>query len=226
MLRPLPEARLYQPPHFIETDRDTLHALIRAHPLGLLVSATPDGPVADPVPFLLDADVGAHGRLRAHVARANPQWKLIAAQPEMPVLVVFQSADAYITPSWYETKRETGKVVPTWNYAIVQARGRAVVKDDPDWIAQQIADLTLSQEGGRAEPWAVTDAPQSFVAAQIKGIVGLEIEIAELSGKWKVSQNRPVADRIGVVAGLKAEAANSAADMARLVRSFGGLDDK
>jgi transcriptional regulator len=216
---------VYQPPHFIETNRDTLHALIRAHPLGLLISATPDGPVADPVPFLLDADAGPHGRLRAHVARANPQWKLIASQPDMPMLVVFQGTDAYITPSWYETKRQTGKVVPTWNYAIVQARGTAVVKDDPDWIARQIADLTASQEGARAEPWAVSDAPPPFIAAQIKGIVGIEIEIAEITGKWKVSQNRPAADRAGVVAGLEASADDhSSLEMAQLVRAFGARD--
>ena len=218
---------MYQPPHFIETDRDTLAALIRAHPLGLLISATPDGPVADPVPFLLDEDVGEHGRLRAHVARANPQWKLIAAQPDMPVLVVFQGTDAYITPSWYETKRETGKVVPTWNYAVVQVRGKAVVRDDPEWIARQIADLTAFQEGARAEPWAVSDAPPPFIAAQIRGIVGIEIEIAEIHGKWKVSQNRPVADRVGVTAGLEAAKDDGTSlEMARLVRVFGGLDDR
>jgi transcriptional regulator len=215
---------LYQPPHFIETHRDTLHALVRAHPLGLLISATPDGPVADPIPFLIDPDAGPHGRLRAHLARANPHWKLIAAQPRMPVLVVFQGVDTYVTPSWYETKRETGKVVPTWNYAIVQVRGKVTVKDDPEWIARQIADLTASQESDRAEPWAVTDAPASFISAQIKGIVGIEIDIAEIHGKWKVSQNRPAADRAGVAAGLDAEAdAAGAAEMARLVRGFGGL---
>lgn len=213
---------MYQPPHFIETDRDTLTALMRAHPLGLLVSATAEGPVADPVPFLLDADVGTNGRLRAHVARANPQWKLIASQPDMPVLIVFQGADSYITPSWYETKRETGKVVPTWNYAIVQARGRARVMEDPAWIGRQIADLTASRESGRDQPWAVSDAPPAFVAAQIKGIVGIEIMIDELHGKWKVSQNRPVADRVGVAEGLQADASGST-EMAGLVRRFGGL---
>jgi transcriptional regulator len=215
---------MYQPPHFVETNRATLHALIRAHPLGLLVSATPEGPVADLVPFLLDADAGAHGRLRAHVARANPQWKLIAARPDMPVLAVFQGVDAYITPSWYETKRETGKVVPTWNYVIVQARGRAVIKDDAEWIGRQIADLTASHEGGRAEPWAVTDAPAPFIAAQMKGIVGIEIEIADLSGKWKVSQNRPAADRAGVVSGLEERDDPASRDMAGLVRAFGRIE--
>jgi len=214
---------MYQPPHFIETRQDVLHGLIQAHPLGLLISNGTDGPVANAIPFLLDAEAGPNGRLRAHLAKANPQWRLLAENPASPVLVVFQGADAYVTPSWYETKRETGKVVPTWNYAIVQVRGTVKVIDDAEWIAQQITELTLSQEGAREEPWAVTDAPPTFIQSQIKGIIGLEIEITEISGKWKVSQNRPVADRAGVAEGLESEVAD-ASDMARLVRSYGGLD--
>ncbi|TPM54306.1 FMN-binding negative transcriptional regulator [Mesorhizobium sp. B2-2-4] len=214
---------MYQPPHFQETRPDVLHGLIRAHPLGLLVSSGPEGPVADAIPFLIDADVGPNGRLRAHLARANPQWRLIADNPASTVLIVFQGTDAYVTPSWYETKRETGKVVPTWNYAIVQVRGTAKVIDDQDWLARQIADLTASQEGTREAPWAVTDAPAPFIQSQIKGIIGLEIEIAEIHGKWKVSQNRPVADRAGVAHGLESETANSS-DMVNLVRSYGGLN--
>ena len=216
---------MYQPPHFIETRQDVLHGLIRAHPLGLLISNGTDGPIANAIPFLLDAEAGPNGRLRAHLARANPQWRQLADNPASPVLVVFQGADAYVTPSWYETKRETGKVVPTWNYAIVQVRGTVKVIEDAEWIAQQITELTLSQEGNRNEPWAVTDAPPTFIQSQIKGIIGLEIEIAEISGKWKVSQNRPVADRVGVAEGLETEAPSaSAPDMAGLVRSYGGLD--
>ncbi|MER8580045.1 FMN-binding negative transcriptional regulator [Mesorhizobium sp. M1423] len=222
---------MYQPPHFQETRQDVLHGLIRAHPLGLLVSNGAEGPVANAIPFLLDAasllnvDVPPNGRLRAHLARANPQWRLLADNPLAPVLVVFQGADAYVTPSWYETKRETGKVVPTWNYAIVQVRGIVKVIEDQDWLAEQISDLTMSQEGNRAAPWAVTDAPAPFIQSQIKGIVGLEIAITEISGKWKVSQNRPTADRVGVAEGLASETASSA-DMVRLVRSYGGLDGK
>ncbi|MER8713022.1 FMN-binding negative transcriptional regulator [Mesorhizobium sp. M1295] len=222
---------MYQPPHFQETRQDVLHGLIRAHPLGLLVSNGAEGPVANAIPFLLDApsllneEVPPNGRLRAHLARANPQWRLLADNPLSPVLVVFQGADAYVTPSWYETKRETGKVVPTWNYAIVQVRGIVTVVEDQDWLAEQISDLTMSQEGNRATPWAVTDAPAPFIQSQIKGIVGLEIAITEINGKWKVSQNRPAADRIGVAEGLESEAASSA-DMVRLVRSYGGLDSK
>lgn len=214
---------MYQPPHFVETRPDVLHALIRAHPLGLLVSNGTDGPIANPLPFLLDADAGPHGRLRAHLAKANPQWRSISKNTEMPVLVVFQGADSYVTPSWYETKRETGKVVPTWNYAVVQVRGRARIVDDKEWLAGQIAELTATHEAPRAEPWQVTDAPAPFIEAQIKGIIGLEIDITEISGKWKVSQNRPVADRVGVANGL--EAGGSAAEMAHLVRQFGNLTD-
>ncbi|MBO6726489.1 MAG: FMN-binding negative transcriptional regulator [Rhizobiaceae bacterium] len=214
---------MYQPPHFIETDRSTLHALVRTYPLGLLISTTEAGPVADPIPFLLDPEIGENGRLRCHVARANPHWKLIAGQPEKPVLIVFQGANAYVTPSWYETKRETGKVVPTWNYAIVQVRGTARVMDDKAWLAQQIRDLTVTREAGLPEPWAVEDAPAPFIDAQLKGIIGIEIDIASIEGKWKVSQNRPISDRVGVASGLDGPLGN--AEMATLVRKFGGLDN-
>lgn len=213
---------MYQPPHFIENRPAVLRDLIRAHPLGLLISNGADGPVANPLPFLFDAEVKPHGRLRAHLAKANPQWRMLADMPDTPVLVVFQGVDTYVTPSWYETKRETGKVVPTWNYAIVQVRGRAKVIEDRDWLAGQIAELTATHESGRVEPWKVTDAPDAFIQAQLKGIVGLEIEIAEISGKWKVSQNRPAADRAGVAEGLDADTAVRAAEeMAHLVRRFG-----
>jgi transcriptional regulator len=224
---------MYQPPHFQETRQDVLQGLIRTHPLGLLVSNGAEGPVANAIPFLLDApsllnaDVPPNGRLRAHLARANPHWRLLADNPLSPVLVVFQGADAYVTPSWYETKRETGKVVPTWNYAIVQVRGTVKVIEDQAWLARQISDLTLSQEGSREAPWAVTDAPATFIQSQIKGIIGLEIEIMAMHGKWKVSQNRPAADRAGVAEGLENEAqATSSADMAQLVRSYAGSESK
>ncbi|MGB3539004.1 MAG: FMN-binding negative transcriptional regulator [Mesorhizobium sp.] len=218
---------MYQPPLFRETRPDILHALIRSHPLGLMISNGADGPVANPLPFLLDADVPPHGRLRVHLAKANPHWRLLADNPGSSVLVVFQGADSYITPSWYETKRETGKVVPTWNYAMVQVRGTAQVIEDQEWLARQISDLTGVHENGRPDPWAVTDAPDAFIQSQIKGIVGIEIAITAMDGKWKTSQNRPMADRAGVVQGLEAEGkTTSALEMARLVRSRGGLDEE
>lgn len=217
---------MYQPPHFRETRLDVLHALIRAHPLGLLICNGAEGPVANALPFLLDSDVEPNGRLRAHLARANPQWRMFSEAPETPVLIVFQGVDTYVTPSWYETKRETGKVVPTWNYAMVQVRGRVRVIEDAAWLAGQVSELTATHETGRPAPWAVSDAPDSYIQSQLKGIVGLEIEITEISGKWKVSQNRPVADRISVAEGLEAEDEASADEMARLVRQYGGLDGK
>jgi transcriptional regulator len=215
---------MYEPPLFQEIRPDVLRGLITTHPLGMLISNGSEGPVANLLPFLLDADVPPNGRLRAHLARANPQWRLLADNPTSPVLVVFQGVDSYVTPSWYETKRETGKVVPTWNYAMVQVRGMVRVIEDQDWLAQQITELTASQEGRREAPWAVTDAPASFIQSQIKGIVGLEIEITDMRGKWKVSQNRPVADRVGVAKGMESEEPRSP-DMAKLVRSYGGLDN-
>ncbi|WP_421913400.1 FMN-binding negative transcriptional regulator [Mesorhizobium sp.] len=215
---------MYEPPLFQEIRQDVLHGLITAHPLGMLTSNGPEGPVANLLPFLLDANVPPNGRLRAHLARANPQWRLLADNPASPVLIVFQGVDSYVTPSWYETKRETGKVVPTWNYAMVQVRGMVRVIEDPDWLARQITELTAAHEGRREAPWAVTDAPASFIQSQIKGIVGLEIEITDMRGKWKVSQNRPVADRVGVAEGMENEEPNSP-EMAKLVRSYGGLDN-
>jgi transcriptional regulator len=202
---------MYQPPHFREDRLAVQHALIRAHPLGLLVTAGPGGLMANPIPFLVEADGSEHGMLRAHLARANPQLQELAVVNEC--LVVFQGPQRYVTPAWYATKRETGKVVPTWNYATVHAWGRPVVKDEQAWIRGQIGDLTVQQEHPRAEPWAVEDAPSDFIAAQVRAIVGLEIPIARIEGKWKVSQNRPAADRAGVAAGLRAESQNGMADL-------------
>ena len=211
---------MYQPPHFREEDLATQHALIRAHPLGLLITAGDSGLAANAVPFLLDAGLSEKGTLQAHVARANTQWRDLAAGAAP--LVVFQGADSYITPSWYATKQETGKVVPTWNYAIVQVRGRARVIDDQDWLRTQVGKLTGVHEGPRSAQWEVSDAPESYIAGQLKGIIGIEIEIASIEGKWKVSQNRPAADIARVTAALADSAdphANAA--MAGLVRKYG-----
>ncbi|MDE1994741.1 MAG: FMN-binding negative transcriptional regulator [Rhizobiaceae bacterium] len=213
---------MYQPPHFREDDLEAQHALIRAHPLGLLITSG-DGDInANAIPFHLDAGLSAKGTLQAHVARANKQWQEI--RDGAKVLVVFQGADSYVTPSWYATKQETGKVVPTWNYAIVQVRGSARIVDDPAWLRVQIDRLTGEREGSRQHPWAVSDAPADFVGAQIKGIIGIEIEIAEIDGKWKVSQNRPAADQKGVIHGLSEEPTTDAAEMIDLVRRYGKQD--
>lgn len=189
---------MYVPPAFAEDDEGRLAALIAAHPLGLLVTNGPAGLMANPVPFLY-----ADGVLRAHLARANPQIAEITAAPE--VLVVFQPGDAYVTPSFYASKAEHGRVVPTWNYAMVQVRGLARLDGSDDFLRQQIDALTSGQESRRPDPWAVSDAPEAFVAAQMRGITGLEIRVSEMRGKLKLSQNRSAADRAGVRTGLMAE---------------------
>ena len=193
---------MYLPEFNREERLPVLHALIAANPLGLLISAGADGPVVTPVPFILSPDEGPCGTLRAHVARANPHWRLLGETPE--ALVLFQGPQAYVTPSWYAAKQETGKVVPTWNYVMLEARGRASAIEDPAWLRAQIGALTDAMEAGRAAPWAVSDAPEPFVAAQIRGIVGIEIPVASLVGKWKVSQNRPPPTSARVAEGLAA----------------------
>ncbi|MDP3032617.1 MAG: FMN-binding negative transcriptional regulator [Rhodocyclaceae bacterium] len=191
---------MYIPASFREEDTETLHALIHTHPLGTLVTHGAAGLQASPLPFLLDANRGAHGTLRAHMARANPHWRALAGEQ---CLVIFQGPDAYVTPDWYPSKQTTHKVVPTWNYATVHARGAIRVVDDPDWLARQIADLTAVHEARRARPWSPADAPADFIAAQRQAVIGLEIVIAQIEGKWKMSQNKDAADRQGVVDGLR-----------------------
>ena len=210
---------MYQPSHFRETRLHVLHGLIRDHPLGLLVSNGSSGPLANPLPFLIDSGGSPNGVLRAHLSKANPHWRVIEDNPELPVLAVFQGPQAYVTPSWYETKRQTGKVVPTWNYAMVQARGRARIVHDAHWLSEQINALTTTHENGRRDPWSVDDAPKNFIQAQIKGIVGLQIAIDDIEGKWKMSQNRPEPDRTGVVDGYQNDGATA---MAALVRKHAG----
>lgn len=204
---------MYLPPAFQEDRLEVKHGLIRAFPLGLLITAGEGGPAADLIPFMLYPEEGAHGTLRAHVARANPLWKTVE---QGTCLIVFQGPEAYISPTWYETKRATHKVVPTWNYATVQVRGAARVIEDAAWLRRQLDDLTASQEGRMPRPWKPGDAPADFLAATMKGIVGIEIAIGDIAGKWKVSQNRSAADRQGVVDGLL-EQQPPAAEMAALV---------
>lgn len=210
---------MYSPPQFVEPDETVLRALIEAHPLGLLISTSGSDALANPVPFLVSHKDGIT-TLRAHLSKANPQWQHI--RDAASVLVVFQGADSYVTPSWYASKAEHGKVVPTWNYAMVQARGSATVHEGADWLGPQVEALTTRHEAGQQTPWKVEDAPDRFVAAQLRGIVGIEISVSELNGKWKVSQNRPEADRRGVHAGLRAQGETA---MAPLVALYGGLTE-
>jgi transcriptional regulator len=211
---------MYQPPHFREDRLAVQHDLIRAHPLGLVITAGPGGLMANAIPFLVNPAASERGTLRGHFARANPQLRELAAVEEC--LVVFQGPQAYITPNWYATKRETGKVVPTWNYVTVHAWGRPTICDDIAWLRRQIDDLTRSREETRSPSWHVTDAPEDFIASQAKGIVGVEIAIMRIEGKWKVSQNRPQADRVGVIDGLREEGGTQE-PMAREVMERGGV---
>jgi len=192
---------MYQPAHFREDRRAVQHALIRAHSLGLLVTCGPAGLQGNHVPFLIDDDGSQHGTLRAHLARANPQAGELAAVEEC--MVVFQGPQTYITPSLYPTKHEHGKAVPTWNYITVHAWGRPRVVEDAAWLRRQVDDLTKHKEAPLTVPWQISDAPEPYIAAQIKGVVGVEIAIARIEGKWKVSQNRPAVDQAGIVAGLR-----------------------
>lgn len=209
---------MYTPPAFRVDDRAEIHAMMRACRLATLVTATADGLLATPLPLILAEEEGEFGVLYGHLARANPQWKAAAIGEAM---VLFNGPDAYVTPSWYETKRETGKVVPTWNYQTVHAYGPAEFFDDPERLLDAVTRLTNLHEGARAQPWAVDDAPPEFVRAQLRGIVGLRIPIARLEGKRKMSQNRPLADRVGVAEGLAASERASDLAVAAMVPTEG-----
>lgn len=204
---------MYIPKQFEETSIGVLHRLIQDKPLATLVTLR-DGEVeANHIPLQLTSTL-AFGVLSGHVARANTLW--IDHPEDREVLVIFQGAESYITPSWYASKAEAGKVVPTWNYITVHARGRLRVIHDPDWILSQLGALTDHNEAGFAHPWAVSDAPSEFTHKLLEAIVGIQIEITDLKGKWKISQNRSTQDRATVVAGLINSGQN---EMAELVKS-------
>ncbi|MET4385715.1 transcriptional regulator [Bradyrhizobium sp. F1.4.3] len=192
---------MYIPPAFKDDDFESIRAIIRDARLSHLVTATAEGTVATPLPLFLDDTEGESGTLYGHVARANPQWHLA---PIGDALAIFTGPEAYVTPSWYATKRDTGKVVPTWNYVAVHAYGPVEFFQETERLLDVVTRLTNKHEGPRAKPWAVTDAPADFIAAQLRGIVGLRIPVVRFDGKRKLSQNRPEADRVGVAAGLAA----------------------
>lgn len=193
---------MYCPAAFREERLDVLHDLIKAYPLATLITAGGNGLIANLIPFTLH-DGGDHGLLRAHLARGNKQ--LAALREGAEALVVFQGPECYVTPSWYPSKAESGKVVPTWNFTMIQARGKPQVFDDANWIRAQIEEMTNNQEGQREHPWKVSDAPDDFILFQLKAIVGIEIPIHAIEGKWKLSQNKLPVDRQGVVEGLETE---------------------
>lgn len=192
---------MYVPQHFDMSSSDARDVLVN-HGAGDLVTATAGGLLATFLPFVFDEHIGDHGALLGHLARTNDQWR---REPIGDALVIVRGPDAYVTPSWYATKAEHGRVVPTWNYVTVHVYGALVVHEDHAWLADNVARLTRKHESGRSQPWAVTDAPPAFVQGQLRAIVGVEVLITRVQAKAKLSQNRPPADIDGVVEGLAAE---------------------
>jgi transcriptional regulator len=211
---------MFLPKHFEETRVEVLHALVRAHPLAALVTLGAGGLEANHIPFEIDPDPAPFGTLRGHVARANPVWRELSRGAD--ALALFQGPATYVSPSWYPTKQEGGKVVPTWNYAVVHAYGPLRAVDDPAWLRAFVERLTNRHESGRTAPWHVTDAPADYVDKMVTAIVGIELPVTRLLGKWKTSQNRVARDRAGVVAGLEQDGGDAARAMAALVRETGG----
>jgi transcriptional regulator len=207
---------MYLPAHFREDRPEVLHDFVRRHPFGALVTGEAARLTADHLPMELVTEPGRAPVLGGHVSRANPVWQ--AWPSGSPVLVIFGGADQYISPSWYATTAETGCVVPTWNYAVVHAHGTLRWIDDPESLHALVTRLTDHHEASRPDPWKVTDAPEAYVAAMVEAIVGFEIEVERLEGKFKSSQNRNEPDRAGVRRGLEGSG-RSAADVAELLRS-------
>lgn len=208
---------MYVPAHF-KPDDASVTELLRQHGAADLITSTANGLLASFIPFTYDEpgtrpDAGRHGALLGHVARNNSQWREAALGDS---LVIVHGPDAYVTPAWYETTREHGRVVPTWNYITVHAHGRLLIHDDPDWVEALVRRLTAKHEAGRTDPWSVDDVPAGYLEGQLRAIVGVELLIERLEGKWKLSQNRSEADVAGVIDGLDAD---GKAEMAAAVRT-------
>ena len=186
---------MYLPSHFAVTDTEDLHRIIRSHPLGVLVTQGVDGLDADHIPFELDHSAGPLGTLRAHVARANPLWQ--RCESGAPVMVIFRGAEAFVSPSWYPSKHETHRQVPTWNYEVVHAHGTLAVHDDPRVVRGLVARLTRQHEAAEPKPWKMTDSAPEYIDEMLSRIVGIQITLTSLVGKSKLSQNREARDRLG-----------------------------
>lgn len=193
---------MYLPEHFAEHRPEELHRVIRDHPLGMLITHGTDGPDADHIPFEFDPTQGEHGILNAHVARANPLWQRCAAGAQ--VLVVFRGAQAYVSPSWYPGKHLEHRQVPTWNYEVVHVHGTLAVLDDERFVRGLVARLTRHHEAGEAKPWKMGDAPPDYINQMLQNIVGIQINITSLVGKFKLSQNKQLPDRLGAAQNLQA----------------------
>jgi transcriptional regulator len=205
---------MYQPDHFRVDDVPAMHTLMRARPLVTLVSGGAPGLYATHMPTVLK-DGAPYGVIEFHLSRGNPHWKYLTECDE--ALIIFQGPESYITPNWYPSKAEHQKVVPTWNYAVVHAYGRPEMMQDVDWLRSHVAELTAQQERSEATPWALTDAPERYIEVMLRGIVGFRFVIARLEGKWKMSQNREMKDREGVVQGLTKRGAGDDLEVAASV---------
>ena len=193
---------MYTPAHFAVTDPAALHRIIREHPLGMLVTPSPDGMDANHIPFEFDPTVGAHGLLSAHVARANPVWQHCAGGAD--VLIVFRGNEHYISPNWYPSKHETHRQVPTWNYEVVHAHGRLTVRDDDKFVRGVVARLTRAHEASEPKPWKMGDSAPDYIDGMVRAIVGIEVLVTRLEGKSKLSQNREPRDVQGAADSLRA----------------------
>lgn len=207
---------LYNPPAFRETDLDALQAQIAASGLATLISVGPDGPIVSNLPIIYDISSAPYGVIAGHLARGNPQWK--NSDLSKPALALFMGADAYVSPGFYASKREHGKVVPTWNYSMIVASGRLEIFEDAETLREQVETLTNRFEAGFEKPWQVSDAPDDFIAQQIRGIVGVRLHIEKIEGKSKLSQNRPAPDQEGVVSGLSPSPRAGDRDVAEAIR--------
>lgn len=206
---------MYVPSHFAEERSDVLRGLIAEFPLGTLVTLGSQGLTADPIPFLFEAEPGPNGRLIGHVARNNTLWHDRVEGLES--LVVFQGVSAYISPNWYATKQRTHEVVPTYNYVVVHVHGPIIVHEDAKWLRGAVGKLTKWMESGQPAPWKMADAPAGYIAAQLENIVGIEIPISRMTGKWKTSQNRPIEDRQGAIDALRTSGSIENIAMAELI---------
>jgi transcriptional regulator len=210
---------MYAPKHFDETSLETMFQLIQNYPLGAFITLDQDGINANHIPFEIMAPTqdAPFGTLRAHVARANSVWK--NPDPLHETLVIFQGQQAYITPTWYEEKKLNGKVVPTYNYAVAHGYGKLRVIDDAQWLREHLERLSSQQESTQTTPWKISDAPDDYIQKMLNAIVGIEIPLARLQGKWKVSQNRSEQDRINIAAGLRLSQDHNAHGMAALIET-------
>jgi transcriptional regulator len=194
---------MYVPAHFLETRTEVLQALIKRHPLGTLVAMTAEGLTANHIPMQATLEDGGRGVLRGHIARANSLWRELAA--DAPVLAIFTGADRYISPTWYPSKQEHGKAVPTWNYATVHLKGTIRFIEEAPWLREFVTELTEVHEQGRMNRWHVSDAPPDYIDAMLRAIVGFEIQVSSIQGKFKGSQNRAIGDRVGIRSALQSE---------------------